>query len=534
MSPAPSRSKKALLAALEEGPVVRMYRPKGLGDCFLLALPPADDPRFVLIDCGVFFATTGGSARMCDVAEDLADVTDEHLHLLVATHEHWDHLSGFQFARKTFDRFTVDEVWVAWTEDPEHPLAQELKRKKARTTRAVAAAAAHLRGLADSEADALEGVLGFDLGVFDPVELAGRALGASGTRGQMEYVCTNFGTPRYLKPGGEPIRWPDHGVRFYVLGPPEDRELLERSDPSEATSEVYETHLALSSENAFAVAALGAVEPGGLTADEEELLARSQPFDKGHRLPLDAMDADGDENDGGDDDPLAGRRDFFRRHYGFSAADDDAHGPRWRRIGAAWMTAASQLALQLNDDTNNTSLALAIELVADGRVLLFPADAQVGNWLSWHQHTWHRDDGREVDATDLLSRTVLYKVGHHGSHNSTLRERGLELMNHPELVAMIPVDSTQAEAKEWAMPFGPLAERLREKTSGRILRADDGLPERPGNVTEADWKRFAGRVKEDDLWVQYQVPGGDGVAPATAAPAAACPCCGCPNPGRDA
>ena len=45
---------------------------------------------------------------------------------------------------------------------------------------------------------------------------------------------------------------------------------------------------------------------------------------------------------------------------------------------------ASDLALQLDSVTNNTSLVLAIERIADGKVLLFPADAQEGNWLSWH------------------------------------------------------------------------------------------------------------------------------------------------------
>ena len=505
-----SASRDALFAALADGPVVRMYRPRGLGDCFLLALPPADDPRFVLIDCGVFFATSGGSKRMRQIAQDVADVTGEHLHLLVATHEHWDHLSGFQFAQKIFDRFTVDEVWVAWTEDPTHPLATALKQKRARAVRAIAAAAARLRGISAAEADELDAVLGFDLGVFDAAEAAGRALGASGTRGQMEYVCTQFGTPRFLRPGGAPIRWRDHGVSFYVLGPPEDRDLLERSDPSTAASEVYERSLALSADNAFAVAALGAVEPGGLSADEEELLARSQPFDRTHRLPLDLL-----ADDGADDPRFDRHRVFFRRNYGFGTDPGKESGgfnnPDWRRIGSAWLSAAGQLALQLNDDTNNTSLALAIELDADRRVLLFPADAQVGNWLSWHQHRWRRDDGSEVDARDLLARTVLYKVGHHGSHNSTLRELGLELMGDPELVAMIPVDADQAARKSWAMPFEPLAARLAEKTSGRILRADRGAPQRPANVPQAAWERFTARVAEDDLWVQYRVPTG-GVA----------------------
>jgi hypothetical protein len=34
----------------------------------------------------------------------------------------------------------------------------------------------------------------------------------------------------------------------------------------------------------------------------------------------------------------------------------------------------------------------------------------------------------KVKAEDLLERTVLYKVGHHASHNATLRQKGLELM----------------------------------------------------------------------------------------------------------
>jgi hypothetical protein len=490
-----SASRDALRKGLEQGPTVRMYRQRGLGDCFLLALPPADDPRFVLIDCGVFFATSGGAARMREIASDLADVTGSHLHLLVATHEHWDHLSGFGFARKIFDHFTVDEVWVAWTEDRNHPLANELREKRHRTARAVAAAVARLRGVAAAEADAVGSVLGFDLGLFDAGESADLALGASGTAGQMEWVLGKGETTRYLRPGGEPIRWDDRGVRFYVLGPPEDRELLERSDPSARDSEVYERAPALTAHNAFAVAALHAVEPGALSSDEEALLDASQPFDRSHRIPLENVEK-------------SDHWDFFRAHYGRN--ERRGHGPSWRRIGSSWLTAAGQLALQLNEDTNNTSLALAIELAdggGDGRVLLFPGDAQVGNQLSWHRHRWPAPGGAgEVTCRDLLARTVLYKVGHHGSHNATLRQLGLELMTHPDLVAMIPVDREQAADKEWEMPFGPLADRLAERTSGRVLRADDGLPRRPARVPAADWERFTRRVKEDDLWVQYSLP----------------------------
>ena len=57
---------------------------------------------------------------------------------------------------------------------------------------------------------------------------------------------------------------------------------------------------------------------------------------------------------------------------------------------------------------------LAIELMATQRVLLFAADAQVGNWLSWHEGGWSEVNGlgrgETLTAEDLLRRTVLYKV----------------------------------------------------------------------------------------------------------------------------
>ena len=168
---------------------------------------------------------------------------------------------------------------------------------------------------------------------------------------------------------------------------------------------------------------------------------------------------------------------FFRDNYGFGGTSPDPQ--EWRRIDDDWLEVAGPLALRLDSDTNNTSLVLAVELVESGKVLLFPGDAQVGNWLSWEKLSWSVPGGRgesvTVTAADLLRRIVLYKVGHHGSHNATLREKGLELMNGTELTAMIPVDEAAARNKGWTrMPFLPLLKRLEEKTGGRILRSDRG------------------------------------------------------------
>ena len=169
---------------------------------------------------------------------------------------------------------------------------------------------------------------------------------------------------------------------------------------------------------------------------------------------------------------------FFQQRYWNGTAED-----QWRNIGGASFADASALALQLDRVTNNTSLAISIEL-ADGDVLLFPADAQVGNWLSWETVTWNVD-GREVKGHDLLGRTILYKVGHHGSHNATLRAKGLDLMGKLQ-IAMIPVDHEMAKTKGWdEMPLDDLMTALKQKAK-TVIRIDEppppGVSAGPGNL----------------------------------------------------
>ena len=121
---------------------------------------------------------------------------------------------------------------------------------------------------------------------------------------------------------------------------------------------------------------------------------------------------------------------FFQDNYW---GNNDA---QWRRVDTDWLGAASDLALAMQSATNNTSLVLAIEF-ANGDVLLFAGDAQVGNWLSWQDRKWNVN-GREVTGPELLTHTIFYKVGHHGSHNATLKAKGLEMMQGLKTAA-IPV-----------------------------------------------------------------------------------------------
>jgi len=502
------------MTAPDSGVKVRMYR-QGLGDCFLLAFPSSGrsaKARFVLIDCGVLLGTPEGVARVRRVAEHIVESTGGRLDLLIATHEHWDHLSGFEQARDVFDKLKIEEVWVAWTEDPEDGVANGLRRKRETALRALTSSAARLRASGDRDAAASAGQIDSVLGFFGELGVDGKPTGCERA---MDYVVERGKPPRYRVPGEGPLALPGvSGARAYVLGPPRGVE-LKRSDPR--AGEAYEKSLALNEETAFFAAALAVHERAGeiaMSPEEKELERLSFPFDKAFRVKVEDARAD----------PF-----FQELYYGAANAADTADTASvagaadplsdkelaWRRIEADWMGASKVLALRLDNDTNNTSLALAIELAGSGKVLLFPGDAQAGNWRSWHDLKWPRkgEPDNPVTAEDLLKRTVLYKVGHHASHNATLRGKGLELMEHPDLVAMIPVHEEMAHKPKggnpngWDMPFPPLLRKLEEKAKGRVLRVDKGMPTRPRKASEAEWKEeFTDRCLEDELYVEITIP----------------------------
>src|SRR5207244_6568387 len=65
-----------------------------------------------------------------DIVKHLHASCGGHLDLAILTHEHQDHLNGLWKANEPyFDDFEIDEAWVAWTEDPRNPLANELRKR---------------------------------------------------------------------------------------------------------------------------------------------------------------------------------------------------------------------------------------------------------------------------------------------------------------------------------------------------------------------------------------------------------------------
>jgi len=94
----------------------------GFGDCMLLRLTYTDDTeRNVLIDFGSSQLPRGAPAtRMADIAADIKTITHGHLDMVVATHRHSDHISGFGRADTgdIIEALEPEVVVQPWTEDP--------------------------------------------------------------------------------------------------------------------------------------------------------------------------------------------------------------------------------------------------------------------------------------------------------------------------------------------------------------------------------------------------------------------------------
>src|SRR6185369_8689850 len=152
----------------------------------------------MLIDCGVIVGTPDAKSKMQGVAEDIARATGNHIHLLVVTHEHWDHLSGFIDAQSIFDGITIDRVWLAWTEDPADPLGKQLRTERRRAEDALRMAVARLGVAGDDEAaDRVGGIVSF----------FGATSGS--TAAALDYVKKRAGKVKYCRPGEDPITFPN-------------------------------------------------------------------------------------------------------------------------------------------------------------------------------------------------------------------------------------------------------------------------------------------------------------------------------------
>ena len=188
---------------------------QGIGDCHLIRLAGEEGPYWILIDFGVHSSVKGGTEVLRAIAKDILTQTKK-IDLLVVTHEHWDHVSGFLYAAEALE----DKVWMPWTEDPQNPLARRLDTYKGQAFAAVRSVMAKLEQSGSPSLRAkgahLESLLGFELGAKgDRVRAA---------RNKARDIAKSV---TYLGPSDTPLPLDSvPGLRVFVLGPPLDDTLF--------------------------------------------------------------------------------------------------------------------------------------------------------------------------------------------------------------------------------------------------------------------------------------------------------------------
>ena len=433
---------------------IRMYR-VGTGDFFMLLFKKGDKVSYkMMIDCGCI---NSGKDDFLPKLNDLDLLTNKVIDLLIVTHEHTDHINGFEKCSDLFDKYTFKKVWFAWTEDDNDPIANDYRANYSKLGLGINKATEELKGLYGYYKTLYSNEVGGDLmlegkqqfiqsltSLDDLIPLKGFAIGQplpSMTELFRSYnIIKDDTVVEYFEPGNvvDDILGAE-GIRFYVLGPPRDRVFLNKT---EAEGETFEQREKKSTIDFSFLSAIGATETYGSAA--------TLPFEPEFEAAPDNK----------------GIQKVYRE------------GGEWRKIDYDWLYSAGALAMRYERSINNTSLALAIQFEDSERILLFTGDAEIGNWESWHKDLeWPvKINGRIVQkkADYFLNNTVFYKVGHHLSQNGTAKGKGIEMMTNTDLTSMASLDFKKIN-KGWlsTMPNDLLGAELIRKTKGKLLFAGD-------------------------------------------------------------
>ena len=303
---------------------IRMYD-VGFGDAFLLQIPDGDKVRRVLFDCGSIEASEAGGPMKSCVERIVRDVTDAdgvaRIDVVVATHRHKDHVSGFD--NPAWDDVEVKEVWMPWTEHPTDKEARRIRELQSKIAAglnaSLAAAPAAVGAAAAAERAVALGIVGNALVLSNADAMKTLHSGFAG-QAERRFLPTKEAGSRVLQTPILP------GVKIHVLGPSRNPEVIRDMDPPKG-----ESYLRLQ----LAGGGDGASGP-------------PPPF--AHEFVAEGVSGS----------------------WTFSSEDAE-------QIAQAGSLSDLAVAVALDKAVNGTSLMLLLEV--GGTYLLFPGDAQWGTWL---------------------------------------------------------------------------------------------------------------------------------------------------------
>lgn len=336
---------------------VRMYN-VGFGDCFLLRLPTDGGPRRMLVDCGYHSSGKGKFSDRELVEQVKQDLAGEPLDVVVATHRHQDHISGFG-EEELWKDVAVDEVWLPFTaretateDDPSLAAWEDLRRGVASLVKLdgklAPAVERAMAARSQDEREALEWMLW---------NARANAPGIHNLLHGMRRADRRQARRRFLPERGHDVPWSFGsealpGVTIHVLGP--------STDPAHRKNRKVPAGWAVF----------------GAALDENDLRELPRPFGPEWEV-----------------EDSSGRKPFSEKNLAaIRVFNDDL------------LAAANAVEGFLNGE----SLVLVLEV---GRArLLLTGDAEVAAW------TKILGDPR---AEELAAGATFLKIGHHGSHNAT-------------------------------------------------------------------------------------------------------------------
>jgi beta-lactamase superfamily II metal-dependent hydrolase len=405
-----------------------MYR-IGFGDFFLLTVPTSVGAQHILIDCGVHAANIGS---MNDCVQDLMQVTGRKFALVIATHYHADHLSGFASNYSDFTQCEVGAVWITNRLDPQDGGAVKFQ--------------AQITSLANSLS--LQLAAREDLDGQQALDKVQNALGLAGGGNVKALQLLREGfknkPPVYYYQAGDNPQLPASlrgALTAQVLGPAPKASQGTYS----ATDNPTEQYLA---------AAADAQMP-----DDGEL----NPFKKWPDSVADYSVS------------------AFREYRTAAQINAGQHGtpPQLAKVlHDVQPDVLAATADALDGTLNNQSLVVLF--TCQDKRLLFVGDAQWGNWEYWlyGKPVTGKDPGITPSAKQILSSIDFYKVGHHGSTNATPIPV-VEALN-PKCVAMCSTETGYPKpkrtygnpAKGTEVPRTKLMDALEKQIGNKLVRSD--------------------------------------------------------------